>query len=125
MVATSDAGPSLRGRFWLQGTPHDEAVSGRLLLQAGSDPLLELDAPLMPMTRETSRKKLPDGTEMVTSSPIPPQELVGQSLTIHGELETGEPVTLPSAFTAGWTARGNGYQSQRLQAFYALLGDHV
>jgi hypothetical protein len=34
-------------------------------------------------------------------------------------------VTLPSAFTAGWTVRGSGYNSHRLQAFYAILGDHV
>jgi hypothetical protein len=61
----------------------------------------------------------------VESSLIPPQEWVRQSLTIHGTLETGEPVTLPSAFTAGWTDRGTGYQSQRLQCFYALIGDHV
>ena len=34
-------------------------------------------------------------------------------------------MTLPSAFTAGWTERGTGYQSHRLQAFYVLVGDHV
>ncbi|MGH3275588.1 MAG: hypothetical protein ACRDNZ_14855, partial [Streptosporangiaceae bacterium] len=54
-----------------------------------------------PLMRETSCKQLPDGTEVRTSSPVPPQELAGQSLTIHGTLdETGEPVTgwgLPDA----------------------------
>ncbi len=76
--------------------------------------------------RETSRRQLPDGREARTSSPVPWQELAGQSLTVHGTLdETGEPVTLPSAFTAGWTIRGTGSHSHRLQAFYALLGDHV
>jgi len=101
-TTTSDTGPGLRGRFWLQGTPEGEAIPGRLFLGAGSHPLLELDEVLTPMTRETSRRKLPDGSEGVTSSLVSPQELVGQSLTIHGELETGELMTLPSEFTAGW-----------------------
>jgi hypothetical protein len=61
----------------------------------------------------------------VTSTLIPPEELARQSLAIYGTIENGELVTLPSAFTAGWTERGTGYQSHRLQAFYALLGDHV
>jgi ApeA N-terminal domain 1 len=95
-------------------------------MEAGSHPRLELDGTLTPLMRETSRRELPDGREVRTSSPVPPEELVGQSLTVHGTLdETGEPVTLPSAFTAGWTMRGNGTQTHRLQAFYALLGDHV
>lgn len=110
---TSDMGPGLRGRFWLQGTPEGEAIPGRLFLEAGSHPLLELDEVLTPVTRETSRRKLADGREVVTSSLVPPQELAGQSLTIYGTLETGELVTLPSAFTAGWTERGAGYRSHR------------
>lgn len=125
MATTSGTGPGLRGRFWLQGMPESEAITGRLFLEAGSHPLLELDGALTPLTQETSRRRLPDGSEVVTSTLIPPQELAGQSLTIHGDLETGELVTLPSAFTAGWTERGTGYQSHRLQAFYALVGDHV
>ncbi len=124
-TTASDTGAGLRGQFWLQGKPEGEAIPGRLFLGAGSHPLLELDGVLTPLMRETSRRKLPDGSEVRTSSPVPPQELAGQSLTIHGTLETGELVTLPSAFTAGWTERGTGYQSHRLQAFYALLGDHV
>lgn len=115
----------MRGRFWLRGTPEREAIPGRLLLEAGSHPLLELDGALTPLWRETSRRKLPDGGEVVTSSPVPSEELISQSLTIHGEIETGELVTLPSAFTAGWTERGTGYKIHRLQAFYALVGDHV
>jgi hypothetical protein len=122
---TSDPSTGLRGRFWLQGNSEGEGTSGRLILVAGSDPLLELDELLTPLTRETGRRKLPDGRELVTSSLIPPQEWAGQSLTIYGALQTGELVTLPSAFTAGFTSWGTGYQSHRLQAFYALLGDHV
>ena len=124
-TTTSETSTGLRGRFWLQGNSEGEGTPGRLFLVAGSHPLLELDELLTPLTRETGRRKLPDGTELVTSSLIPPQELARQSLTIHGALETGELVTLPSAFTAGWTERGTGYKSHRLQAFYALLGDHV
>jgi hypothetical protein len=124
-TTTSDTGPGLRGRFRLQGMPEGEAIPGHLFLNPGSHPLLALDEVLTPMIRETSRSKLADGREVVTSSLVPPQELAGQSLTIHGTLETRELVTLPSAFTAGWTERGTGYQSHRLQAFYALVGDHV
>ena len=91
----------------------------------GANPLLELDEPLTPLMQETSRTKQPDGTEVVTSSPISSVDLARQSLNIHGTLETGELVTLPSAFTAGWTVRGSGYNSHRLQSFYAILGDHV
>lgn len=124
-TTASDASTGLRGRFWLEGNSEGEGTPGRLFLVAGSHPLLELDELLTPLTRETGRKKLPDGTELVTSSLIPPQEWVRQSLTIHGTLETGELVTLPSAFTAGWTERGTGYKTHRLQSFYALRGDHV
>lgn len=125
MTATSSTGHGLRGKFWLQGNPEREGTPGRLFLAAGTHPMLELDELLTSLTREIDRKKLPDGTEVVTSSLIPPQEMAAQSLTVHGELETGELVTLPSAFTAGWTARGTGYKSHRLQSFYALIGDHV
>jgi hypothetical protein len=125
MATTSDATAGLRGRFWLQGNPEDEAIAGRLFLVPGANPLLELDEPLTPLMQETSRTKQPDGTEVVTSSPVSSVDLVRQSLCIHGTLETGESVTLPSAFTAGWTVRGSGYNSHRLQAFYAILSDHV
>lgn len=125
-TATGDTGTMLRGRFWLQGVPDDQAVSGRLSLQAGSHPLLELDGSLVPLMWETSRGKPPDGREARISSPVSLQELTGQSLTVHGTLdETGELVTLPSVFTAGGTISGNGSSTQRLRAFYALLGDHV
>ena len=102
-----------------------QAISGRLFLKAGSGPLLELDEAVTPLWSETGRTKLPGGGEVVTSTLVPPEELARQSLTVHGELDTGERVTLPSAFTAGWTQNGTGYQSQRLRAFYALIGDHV
>ena len=125
MATTSDKSTGLRGRFWLQGSPEGEAIPGRLVLETGSHPLLELDETLTPLMREIRRTKLPDGGEAVTSTLIPAEELVRQSLTIYGTLETGELVTLPSAFTAGWTERGTGYRSQQLQAFYALIGDHV
>jgi len=121
----SDTDAGMRGRFWLQGDPEDDGIPGRFFLKAGSHPLLELDGSLTTLMRETSRRKLPDGSEVGISFPVPPEELAGQSLTIHGTLETGELVTLPSAFTAGWTERGTGYQTHRLQAFYALLGGHV
>ena len=124
-TTTIDTSTGLRGQFWLQGNSEGEGTPGRLFLVAGCHPLLELDELLTPLTRETGRRKLPDGTELVTSSLIPPQELARQSLTIHGVLETGELVTLPSAFTAGWTERGTGYKSHRLQSFYVLIGDHV
>jgi hypothetical protein len=125
-TTTSDTSTGLHGRFWLQGEKEDSAVPGRLFLRAGAHPRLELDGALTPLMRETGRKQLPDGTEVRTSSPVPPQELAGQSLTIHGTLdETGEPVTLPAAFTSGWTMRGTGAQIHRLQAFYALVGAHV
>src|SRR6266496_2509110 len=124
-TATSDPSTGLRGRFWLQGNPEDEAIAGRLFLMPGAHPLLELNEPLTPLMQETSRTKLPDGTEVVTSSPVSSVDLARQSLCIHGTLETGELVTLPSAFTAGWTVRGSGYNIHRLQAFYAILGDHM
>jgi hypothetical protein len=124
-MATSDASIGLRGRFWLHGNPGDQAIAGRLFLVPGANPLLELDEPLTPLMQETSRTKLPDGTEVVTSSPVSSVDLTRQSLCIHGTLETGEPVTLPSAFTAGWTMRGSGYNIHRFQAFYAILGGHV
>ena len=100
-VATNDTSNGLRGRFWLQGNPEDEAIAGRLFLMPGANPLLELDEWLTPLMEETSRTKQPDGTEVVTSSPISSVDLVRQSLNIHGTLETGALVTLPSAFTAG------------------------
>jgi hypothetical protein len=124
-TTTSDAGDGLRGRFWRQDGPEGEAVPGRLFLKAGVHPVLELDGALTPLMREMSWRKLPDGGEARISSPVPWQELAGQSLTVHGTLDDGEPVTLPSAFTAGWTITGTGSYSHRLQAFYALLGDHV
>jgi len=68
-TTTSGTGPGLRGRFWLQGTPEgrsDPPVAYSWGL--GLNPLLELDEVLTPMTRETSRRKLPDGSEGVTSS---------------------------------------------------------
>lgn len=122
MVTTgNNAGTGSHGRFWLQGEPEDKAISGRLFLQPGAHPLLDLDGALTPLIRETSRRKLPDGGEARTSALVPPLELISQSLTVHGTLdETGEPVTVPSAFTVG-----GGPQRQRLQAFYALLGGHV
>ena len=70
-TTTSDASTGLRGRFWLQGDPEDEAIAGRLILMPGANPLLELDEPLTPLMQETSRTKQPDGTEVVTSSPVP------------------------------------------------------
>src|SRR5712691_720346 len=124
-TTASNASTGQRGRFWLQGRSESEAIAGGLFLAPGAHPLLELDEPLTPLWRETSRTKLPDGREAVTSFPIPSHELARQSLTIHGTLETGELVTLPSAFTAGWTERWTGYASHQLQSFYALLGDHV
>ena len=124
-AATNDINNGLRGRFWLQGNPQDEAITGRFFLMPGAHPLLELDEPLTPLMQETSRTKLPDGAEVVTSSPVSSVDLARQSLCIHGTLETGELVTLPSAFTAGWTVRGSGYNVHRLQAFYAIVGDHV
>ena len=119
-AATNDTSTGLRGRFWLQGNPEDEAIVGRLFLMPSANPLLELDEPLTPLMQETSRTKLPDGTEVVMSSPVSSVDLARQSLCIHGTLETGELVTLPSAFTAGWTVRGSGYNIHRLQAFYAI-----
>ena len=68
---TNDAGSGLRGLFWLQGA-------------AGANPRLDLDEALTPLTREIRRTKLPDGREAVTSTLIPPEELVRQSLTIYG-----------------------------------------
>lgn len=124
-AATSDASTGLRGRFRLQGNSEDEAIAGRLFLMPGANPLLELDEPLTQLMQETSRTKQPDGTEVVTSSPVSSVDLTRQSLCIHGTLETGELVTLSSAFTAGWTVRGSGYNCYRFQAFYAILGDHV
>jgi len=124
-MPTSDGGPGLRGRFWLQDATEVEAIPGRLFLESGSHPLLEVDGLLTPVVQETSRTKLPDGTEVVTSSPISSLELAAQSLVIHGVLESGKRVTLPSAFTAGWTERGFRHRSQRLKAFYALVGDQV
>jgi hypothetical protein len=125
-ATTSDTSSGLRGRFWLQGGKEDDAIPGRVFLQAGAHPRLELDGALTPLIRETSRKQLPDGTQVRTSAPVPPQELAGQALTIHGVLdEGGAEVTLPAAFTNGFTMRGTGAQSHRLQAFYALAGAHV
>jgi ApeA N-terminal domain 1 len=124
--SADDTDAGLRGRFWLQGDPEDKAITGLLFLKAGSHPLLALDGSLTPLMRETGVTKLSDGREARKSSPVPPEELARQSLTVHGTLdESGEPVTLPSAYTAGWTWRGNGRQTHRLQAFYALTGDHV
>ena len=126
---TADTSTGLRGRFWLQGAP-EEAIPGHLFLKVGSHPMLELDRPLIsPMPRQVkkmSRRKLPDGGEVRSSSPVSRKELVRQSFTIHGTLdESAELVTLPSAFTTGWAMRGNGSQTHNLQAFYVLLGDHV
>jgi hypothetical protein len=59
-AATNDTGNALRGRFWLQGNPEDEAIAGRHFLIPGAHPLLELDEPLTPLMQETSRTKLPD-----------------------------------------------------------------
>jgi len=56
---TSDTVSGLRGRFWLQGEKEDNAVPGRLFLQAGANPRLELDEALTPLTREIRRTKLP------------------------------------------------------------------
>jgi ApeA N-terminal domain 1 len=125
MVTTeNEANAGLRGRFWIQGDP-EEALPGTLFLRPGAHPLLELDGALVPLMRETSRRKLPDGREVPTSSPVPEEELTGQYFTVHGTLDkTGEDVTLPSAFTIGWTP-GTGPTSHRLQSFYALLGAHV
>lgn len=124
-TTASDTSTGLRGRFWLQGDPEDKAVTGTLLLRLGDHPQLELDGALVPLARETSRRTLPDGREVRTSSLVPAEELASQSLTIHGTLDkNGEDVTLPAAFTTGWTM-GHGPTSHRLQAFYALLGAHV
>lgn len=121
----SEADAGMRGRFWLRGDPKDKAVSGTLFLRPGAHPLLELDGALTPLMRESSRKNLPDGSEVRISSPAPDEELTGQYLTVHGTLDkTGEDVTLPSAFTVWWTWGAN-HTSHRLQAFYALLGAHV
>lgn len=121
----SDTDAGQRGRFWLQGTPEEEAVAGTLFLRPGAHPRLELDAALVPLMRETSRRPLPDGREVRTSSPVPEEELASQSLTIHGTLDkSGEDVTLPSAFTVGWTL-GSGLTSHQLEALYALRGAHV
>ena len=103
MATTSDTALGLRGRLWLQGTPEGDAIPGRLFLETGSDPLLELDEALTLVIRSSSRSHLPS---MARS-------------------RTGELVTMPSAFTAEWTERATGCQSNRLQPFYALLGDHV
>jgi hypothetical protein len=121
----SGAGVGQRGRFWLQGTSGEEAVAGTLFLRPGAHPRLELDAALVLLMRETSRRPLPDGGEVRTSSPVPEEELASQSLTIHGTLDkNGEDVTLPSAFTVGWTM-GPGPTSHQMEALYALCGAHV
>ncbi len=124
-MTASDTSSGLRGRFWLQGEPEEKAVPGTLFLRPGSHPQLELDDALVPLIRETSRRSLPDGRELRESSLVPIEELVSQSLTIHGTLnKNAEDVTLPAAFTIGLTM-GPGPASHRLQAFYALLGAHV
>jgi hypothetical protein len=90
--------------------------------------MLEVDRLLTPLERETSRRKLPDGSELRTQTFIEPHELVSQSLTVHGTLDqTGELVTLPAAFTVGgmFPMFGTGPQSQQLQSFYVLFGAHV
>ena len=87
--------------------------------------MLEVDGSLVPLMRETGRQDLPNGQAVRTSSPVPAEELFAQSLTVHGTLDAGEPVTLPEAFTIGWTMRANGNHSHRLQTTHAMLGDHV
>jgi len=106
-MATTEnkTGTSLRGRFWPQGAREDDKpIPGRLLLEPGTHPTLELDGAFTPLERETGRRKLPDGREAQVFAPLAPHELVNQSLTIHGTLDdNGEPVTLPAAFTIGGT----------------------
>ncbi len=123
------ANAGLRGQFWLAGAQKDgNTVPGRLFLEAGTHPTLELDGILTPLDRETDRRELPDGTVARVRTPVASEELVRQSLTVHGRLdETGEAVTLPAAFTVGgqWAVLGAAKGSQRLQSFYALLGAHV
>jgi ApeA N-terminal domain 1 len=128
ITAGSNAGAGHRGRFWLQGEDQDKAIPGRLFLQAGAHPMLELDGALAPQEREVSRRKLPDGIEVRTFVPVLPNDPSHQSLVVHGVLdETGEPVTLPSVFAVGGTfpVLGTGPRGQRVQAFYALVGAHV
>lgn len=128
MATENKTGTSLRGRFWLQGAQEDDKpIPGRLLLEPGTNPMLELDGAFIPLERETGRRKLPDGREAQAFALVSPHELVNRSLTIHGTLDDGEPVTLPAAFTIGGTfpVLGTGPQSQRFQAFYALRGAHV
>jgi hypothetical protein len=74
----NDAGTGLRGRFWLQGEPEDKAVPGRLFLQAGANPQLELDGMLTPVLREKTRSALPatasrtnSNTAFWTATPTP------------------------------------------------------
>jgi hypothetical protein len=45
----NSASTGVRGRFWLQGNPENEGVSGRLLLVSGIHSPLELDELLTPL----------------------------------------------------------------------------
>lgn len=82
------------GSFWLADAP-EKVLRGRLLLDGEDSPSLDLDGSLTPWVQERSPSNEPDGSPLrilVPSADGPEFE----SLVVHGELDTGKPVTLHS-----------------------------
>jgi len=114
------------GSFWLADAP-ENVLRGRLVLDGEDSPSLDLDGSLTPWLQERSRSTQPDGSPLrilVPSADGPEFE----SLVVHGELDTSEPVTLVDAFTVARSGSPLPFgptSVQRLRASYVLRGGHV
>lgn len=112
----------LVGRFWLAG--NERSARGRLSLDRGESPLLELDQPLTPSLQEVARHKGPG--DSLTRQFVPVDEGPGyEALLLHGRLDDGSLLTLEDAFTTTRVWRSAGEDRQSLRARSAVVGAHV
>lgn len=114
------------GSFWLADAP-ENVLRGRLVLDGEDSPSLDLDGSLTPWLQERSRSTQPDGSPLRTLVPSADGPEF-ESWVVHGELDTGEPVTLVDAFTVARSGSPLPFgptSVQRLRASYVVRGGLV
>lgn len=109
----SDDAVVLGGEFWVADNP-DIRVRGEFKAEAGTNPEVTLDAGLV-----NDPRVRPSGSGFAVASSPADAGKAFLPITMHGELETGECVTLLNAQNHG----GGLFRPPRYVAHGAVLGD--
>ena len=120
MDGTTEAADVRAGHFWLADND-EHKVSGRLTLDQGAAPRLELDQALTPLLRELEPREQPEGSRTLVFADAGPES---EFFVVHGAVNDGTAVTLVDAFQKKRKV-GAGADRQWLQAQFAVLGDHL